>query len=132
VAPGVYVFRDDSGRVLFVGTAESLRGQIAAHFVPDPERGEPEAPWAGEAAAVEHTAADCELDAMLLAAERLQALHPAYQARGARRYSPILRFVGGVFLRAEPGHAVDPQDAIHFGPYRGESELRQTVQRGRR
>ncbi|HVG96231.1 MAG TPA: hypothetical protein VNK05_05000, partial [Chloroflexota bacterium] len=132
VAPGVYVFRDDNGRVLFVGTADSLRDQIASHFLPDPDRGEPNSPWADQATAVEHTAADCELDAMLLAAERLRSIHPAFRQRGARRYSPMLRFVGGTFLRAEPSHAVEPGETYHFGPYRSEAELRHTVQTVRR
>ncbi len=118
--------------MLFVGAAAALREQIAAHFALDPERGEPEAPWAGQAAAVEHTAVDCELDAILLAAEQLNALHPAYRSRAPRRFFPVLRFEGGAFLRAEPGHAVEEQGAHHFGPYRNEAELRHTLQTIRR
>ncbi|HEX2516522.1 MAG TPA: hypothetical protein VH257_17585, partial [Chloroflexota bacterium] len=132
VAPGVYVFRDGDGRVLFVGAAAALRDQITAHFALDPERGEPEAPWAGQAAAVEHTAVDCELDAILLAAEQLNSLHPVYRSRAPRRFFPVLRFEGGVFLRAEPGHSVEEQGAHHFGPYRNAAELRHTLQTIRR
>jgi hypothetical protein len=132
VAPGVYVFRDGDGRVLFVGSAAALREQVTAHFAIDPERGEPDAPWAGQAAAVEHTAVDCELDAILLAAERLSALHPTYRPPAARRYSPVLRFEGGTFLRAEPGHSVEEGGAFHFGPYRNAGELRHTLQTIRR
>jgi hypothetical protein len=132
VAPGVYVFRDGDGRVLFVGAAATLREQIAAHFALDPERGEPEDPWAGQAAAVEHTAVDCELDAILLAAEQLSSLHPAYRPRAARRYCPVLRFEGGTFLRAEPGHSVEELGAHHIGPYRSAAELRHTLQTIRR
>jgi hypothetical protein len=132
VAPGVYVFRDGEGRVLFVGAAATLREQIAAHFALDPERGEPEDPWVGQAAAVEHTAVDCELDAILLAAEQLSSLHPAYRPRAARRYCPVLRFEGGTFLRAEPGHSVEERGAHHIGPYRNAAELRHTLQTIRR
>jgi hypothetical protein len=132
VAPGVYVFRDGDGRVLFVGAAAALRDQITAHLAFDQERGEPEAPWAGQAAAVEHTAVDCELDAILLAAEQLNSLHPVYRSRAPRRFFPVLRFEGGVFLRAEPGHSVEEQGAHHFGPYRNEAELRHTLQTIRR
>ena len=112
--------------------AATLREQIAAHFALDPERGEPEDPWAGQAAAVEHTAVDCELDAILLAAEQLSSLHPAYRPRAARRYCPVLRFEGGTFLRAEPGHSVEERGAHHIGPYRNAAELRHTLQTIRR
>ena len=132
VAPGVYVFRDGNGRVLFVGTAA-----LAARADRRPLRPRPRARGAGGAlggagGAVEHTAVDCELDAMLLAAERSRRCIRPTAPAAARRYSPILRFVGGTFLRAEPGHAVEERGTYHFGPYRSEAELRHTVQTLRR
>jgi len=33
-APGVYRFRDDGGRVLYVGKANSLRARLANYFQP--------------------------------------------------------------------------------------------------
>ena len=43
-----------------------------------------------------------------------------------------MRFEGGTFLRAEPGHAVEERGAHHFGPYRNAAELRHTLQTIRR
>ncbi len=37
-APGVYVFRDEQGAVLFVGRAKCLRGRVRGHFYPSSER----------------------------------------------------------------------------------------------
>jgi excinuclease ABC subunit C len=30
--PGVYLFRDDRGRVIYVGKAKSIRKRVASHF----------------------------------------------------------------------------------------------------
>ncbi len=30
--PGVYLFRDDKGRVIYVGKAKSIRKRVASHF----------------------------------------------------------------------------------------------------
>ncbi|MGH2352545.1 MAG: exonuclease domain-containing protein [Chloroflexota bacterium] len=131
--PGVYVFRDAEGRVLYVGTAASLRERIAAHFAAGASASGPERVWLGRTAAVDHTPVDCELDALLLAAEQLRTLRPSYKARErARRSCPILRFEGGIFLRAEPAPAVDTEGAFHFGPYRSPQELRHTLETVRR
>ena len=58
--------------------------------------------------------------------KKLNSLHPVYRSRAPRRFFPVLRFEGGVFLRAEPGHSVEEQGAHHFGPYRNAAELRHT------
>jgi hypothetical protein len=129
--PGVYVFRDATGQVLFIGTAESLREGVAAHFAPQ-EDGEPsEEPWTGRSVSVEQTAVDCDLDAVLLAAARQAELRPAYGPRGGRLICPVIRFEGGAFLRAEPTNALDGR-ALHFGPYGSPAAARHTVQTVRR
>ena len=32
--PGVYLFRDAKGRVIYVGKAKSIRKRVASHFTP--------------------------------------------------------------------------------------------------
>ena len=37
-APGVYLFRTDSGRVLYVGKATSIKSRVRSYFSPNPDR----------------------------------------------------------------------------------------------
>jgi DNA polymerase-3 subunit epsilon len=57
--PGVYIFRDDSGRPLYVGKSISLRSRARAHFC---------APsgWTDRAAIVDYRATNSELGALVL------------------------------------------------------------------
>ena len=36
--PGIYIFRDASGKPLYVGKAKSLRKRVANYLKPEPER----------------------------------------------------------------------------------------------
>ena len=69
--PGVYIFRDQRGRPLYVGKSVSLRTRARAHFC---------AP-----AGVDRARRDRRLQAHELGARRARAREPADQAAGARR-----------------------------------------------
>ena len=112
--PGVYIFRDDRGRPLYVGKSVSLRSRARAHFCQP-------AGWTGEAAVVDYRPTNSELGALVLE----NRLIKQYRPPGNRR---LKRSDGHVYLRcrldiaypvlevaSEPaaGHAVN------VGPLRG-------------
>ena len=68
--PGVYVFRDDRGRPLYVGKSVSLRSRARAHFCAP-------AGWTERAEIVDYRPTNSELG-------RARAREPADQGRGSR------------------------------------------------
>jgi DNA polymerase-3 subunit epsilon len=70
--PGVYLFRDDTGRVLYVGKSVSIRARARAHFAPSSAP----AGWTAHAAVVDYQATRSELAALVLENRLIKELRP--------------------------------------------------------
>ena len=116
--PGVYLFRDDAGRVLYVGKSISIRSRARAHFAPSSGP----ADWTVQATVVDYQSTNSELGALVLENRLIKQHRPPGNIRLARRDDrlcyircrldipfPILE----VASDPSPGHAVT------IGPLRG-------------
>ena len=122
--PGVYVFRDDRGRPLYVGKSVSLRARARAHFTAE-ER------WTESAEIVDHRATNSELGALLLENRMIKTLRPPGNVR-------LKRADGYVFLCCRldaadyPILEVLPAPAaghtVSVGPLRGRALARELVE----
>ncbi len=79
--PGVYLFRDSSGRPLYVGKSISIRSRARSHFAPST----PHAGWAPHAAIVDYRTTCSELGALVLENRLIKELRPPGNARLTRR-----------------------------------------------
>ncbi|HET9103577.1 MAG TPA: exonuclease domain-containing protein [Solirubrobacteraceae bacterium] len=75
--PGVYLFRDASGRVLYVGKSVSIRSRARAHFAPSagPSR------WTAHATVVDYRTTCSELGALVLENRLIKQLAPPGNTR---------------------------------------------------
>ncbi len=116
--PGVYLFRDDAGRVLYVGKSVSIRSRARAHFAPSSVPSD----WTVQATVVDYQSTNSELGALVLENRLIKQHRPPGNIRLARRDErlcyircrldisfPILE----VASDPAPGHAVT------IGPLRG-------------
>jgi DNA polymerase III subunit epsilon len=81
-APGVYLFRDRAGSVLYIGKATDLRSRVRSYFSSDDRR--KIGPMLREASAIEHHPCGSALEAGVLEARLLHALRPRYNRQGTR------------------------------------------------
>jgi DNA polymerase-3 subunit epsilon len=79
--PGVYLFRDDGGRVLYVGKSVSIRNRARAHFAPSA----PPAEWTAHASVVDYRTTSSELGALVLENRLIKELAPPGNKRLTRR-----------------------------------------------
>ena len=79
--PGVYLFRDDSGRVLYVGKSVSIRSRARAHFAPSSGP----ADWTVQATVVDYQSTNSELGALVLENRLIKQHRPPGNIRLARR-----------------------------------------------
>ena len=125
--PGVYLFRDASGKVIYVGKAKSIRKRVAGHFSKAATRG-----------AIEMVRLICEIDFLLVSSEAEALLT---ENRFIKQYTP--RF--NVRLRDDKSYpflaiSIDEdhprvyftrerhrRDRLYFGPYSNAKRVRGTL-----
>ena len=74
--PGVYIYKDSGGRIIYVGKARCLRRRVLSYFRPASALTAKTAAMIGHAAAVEFLTTTTEKDALLLEASLIKK-HPA-------------------------------------------------------
>ncbi|MFA0730686.1 MAG: hypothetical protein LKKZDAJK_000578 [Candidatus Fervidibacter sp.] len=128
--PGVYLFKDRLGRVLYVGKAINLRARVRSYFQSE----DPSRPWlremVGKIAALEVLTTRTEKEALILECNLIKLHRPPFNIRfkDDKTY-PFLK----VTLN-EPFPALvitrQPKDdgARYFGPYPDGRALRETVE----
>jgi len=112
--PGVYIFRDERGRALYVGKSVALRSRARSHFCAPAE-------WTERAEIVDYRATNSELGALVLENRLIKRWRPPGNIR-------LKRTDGYVYLRCRldipyPVLEVDPEPAsgraVNIGPLRG-------------
>ena len=81
-SPGVYLFRDRTGRVLYVGKASDLRSRVRSYFSTDDRR--KIGALLREATAIEHVVCSSTLEATALEARLIGTLLPHYNRHGTQ------------------------------------------------
>jgi DNA polymerase III subunit epsilon len=122
--PGVYLFRDAAGRVLYVGKAKDLRTRVRSYFSGD---GRVKiADLLRELAAVDHLPCATELEAGVREVRLIQHHRPRYNRRGRNpeRYA-YLKLTRERFPRLSLVRKVLPDGARYLGPFpsAGQAEL---------
>jgi excinuclease ABC subunit C len=79
--PGVYLMKDERGRVIYVGKALSLRSRVGQYFQPSADLGPRKEQMILEVADIEFLPAESEVDALLQEARLIKDIHPKYNAR---------------------------------------------------
>jgi DNA polymerase III subunit epsilon len=116
--PGVYLFRDDSGRVLYVGKSVSIRSRARAHFAPSTVP----AAWTAHASVVDYRTTGSELGALVLENRLIKELKPPGNTRLARRDDRLVYIrcrldIAYPILEVAPDPAAG--HAVTIGPMRG-------------
>src|SRR5262245_53471692 len=122
--PGVYVFRDADGKVLYVGKSIDLRTRARAHFTSG-------AAWTAQAEHVDHQVTESELGALLLEDRLIKALKPPGNTRGKQEpdgYVYIRCRLDIAFPILEVAREPAAGHAVCVGPVRGRPAAAELVE----
>ena len=125
--PGVYLFRDAQGRVIYVGKAKSLRSRVSNYF--GPELHPRTAAMAEAAAAVEFIVTDSEIEALHLEVSLIKQHQPRYNVRyrDDKSYPYLAVTLDEEFPRARVMRGAKRKGVRYFGPYAHAYAIRDTL-----
>ena len=124
---GVYLFKDASGKILYVGKAANLAQRVKSYFqLPSltPKLGA----LASQVRDVDYKVTDNEVEALLLECNLIKEYHPRYNVslKDDKRY-PYLKITKEEFPRIFVTRKVKSDGARYFGPYTNARAIRQTL-----
>lgn len=126
--PGVYQFLDDTGRIIYVGKAKSLRDRVNSYFAKDLPNGK-------TAALVRHIAdlrtivVNSEFEALLLENTLIKEHQPRYniQLRDDKSF-PWIRIRKEPFPRVEGMRNPEEDGSEYYGPFTSAKSMRTLLQ----
>ena len=131
--PGVYLFKDAQGRVLYVGKAVSLRKRVGSYFHASTNVSPRIVQLLARIADVEVATTGSEAEALLLESRLIKEHQPKYNVayRDDKSY-PLLKLSHEPFPRLVFTRERKSDGARYFGPYPDAGALRQALQFMRR
>ncbi len=128
-APGVYLWKDADGTVLYIGKANNLRQRVRWYFGPDAEEVPRFALLRKRVADVETIVVQSEAQALLLENNLIKEHLPRFNVnlRDDKRYPWIAVTLQEPFPRVLVTRQAADDGARYFGPYADVGSLRQTL-----
>ncbi|MFD3946444.1 excinuclease ABC subunit UvrC [Streptomyces sp. NPDC058579] len=128
-SPGVYKFRDEHGRVIYVGKAKSLRQRLANYFQPLASLHPRTATMVTTAASVEWTVVSTEVEALQLEYSWIKEYDPRFNVkyRDDKSYPYLAVTLNEEFPRVQVMRGHKKKGVRYFGPYAHAWAIRETV-----
>jgi excinuclease ABC subunit C len=128
--PGVYLFRDAGGEILYIGKAKSLRARVRGHFTQDPGYSVKQEELVRRVADVETLVVGSEAEALLLESNLVKTHQPRFNIRlkDDKRYPYIKVTVQEPFPRVFVTRSVENDGSKYFGPYTEVAAMRQALE----
>jgi excinuclease ABC subunit C len=127
--PGVYRFRDENSRVLYVGKANNLRARLSNYFAPLRTLHERTRRMVLSASSVEWTVVGSEFEALQLEYTWIKEFNPPFNVkfRDDKSYPYLAVTLGEPIPRVLVTRNRKLKDAKYFGPYTKVWAIRETV-----
>jgi excinuclease ABC subunit C len=116
--PGIYLFKDAKGRILYVGKGRSIRKRLASYFTAGPKHPKTEA-LLSDFAAIDTVVASTETEALVLENAFIKRHRPRYNVvlRDDKTYPYIKVTTGETWPRAHVTRRVLKDGHSYFGPF---------------
>lgn len=129
VAPGVYLFKDAKGRIIYVGKAKNIRKRLASYFRPPAQLPLKTRAMVARAAKVDTLCTTTEKEALLLESSLIKKHRPRYNIclRDDKQYVLFKLDAKAEFPRLTLTRRVRKDGSVYFGPFISSLAARQTL-----
>jgi excinuclease ABC subunit C len=128
--PGVYIFKDAKGAVLYVGKAVKLRQRVSSYFKKEADsRGPRIASMVSQIADLDYAVTDNEVESLVLENNFIKSLRPKYNVRlrDDKNYLFIKLNLQDEIPTITYEHRMDDSRARYFGPYTSSQSIKDTL-----
>jgi excinuclease ABC subunit C len=127
--PGVYLFRDDRGRVLYIGKAKSLRPRVRSYFQPSAIPRGTQSQMLPRVADLEVIVTDTEVEALHLEQNLVKRHRPPFNVRlrDDKSFPYIAVTVDDEYPRVMFTRERHRRGVVYFGPYANAKKVRETL-----
>lgn len=127
--PGVYLWKDAAGEVLYVGKARNLRTRVRSYFAPDHSGAPQRDQLVARIADVETIVVPDEAQSLLLENNLIKEFQPRFNVRlkDDKSYPSIAVTLAEPFPRVFATRRRDIAGARYFGPFTDVTEMRRTL-----
>jgi len=128
-APGVYLFKDEGGRVLYVGKAKSLRTRVQSYFSRRDQASAKVQAMLARAAGLETIFTATEKEALILEGNLIKAHRPRYNVilRDDKNYLALRIDIQEEYPRLALVRQMKKDGALYFGPFASAHAVRETL-----
>ncbi|MEX1208890.1 MAG: DEDD exonuclease domain-containing protein [Acidimicrobiia bacterium] len=125
--PGVYMFRDRRGEIIYIGKAKDLRSRVRSYFYGDTRRSIEQ--LLRELDSIDHRVCSTELEAEVTEIRLIAAHSPRHNRKSKPpKSSHWVRLTAGPFPRLSLARTVAPDALLHLGPFRGTASARAVIE----
>jgi DNA polymerase-3 subunit epsilon len=125
--PGVYMFKDRRGEIIYVGKAKNLRTRVRSYFYGDTRRTITQ--MLSELTEIDHRVCETELEAEITEVRLIRAHTPRHNRRSKpSRSAHWVRVTDGPFPRLSLARTVKEGALAHIGPFRGRKSAQRVIE----
>lgn len=119
-SPGVYLFKDPKGAVVYVGKSLNIRDRVKSHMASKFEKSQA---MVEKAVTVDHVVVENELEALLLEAALIKKHMPRYNSRVKDDKHPLYIKITtkDEFPKVSTARLENEPNAVYFGPFHASS-----------
>ena len=128
VSAGVYLYRDNAGKIIYIGKAKRLRSRVRSYFQARPFDRKTDA-LVKQIADVEVIVTDNEVEALILEATLTKKHKPRYNVnlKDDKSYPHLKLTINEPFPKAVITRRIQKDGALYFGPFLPASMARKTI-----
>ena len=128
--PGVYLMKDQAGRVIYVGKAKNLRSRASSYFLRAAQQEQRTAGWVHEICDIDFLACDSEVDALLAESRLIKDVQPKHnkEQKDDKSFPYLMIHTREDFPRVEITRSPKTSGVKLYGPFASAGALRGAIQ----
>lgn len=134
ITPGIYLFLDNKGSILYVGKAKNLKKRVYSYFAKYVVLGSKTQALVSRVAKIKTIDVPSEIEALLMEANFIKKYKPKYNIRlmDGKNYPLIRVAVRDDYPKVLVARRIDDKKSIYFGPFPNSSAMKLVLRTIRR